>query len=87
MSDEASSTTAPGQANPEVATRRSSEARRDNEGLLLRQRLMPPFRKKAEFISDLMYKLDLAIYAELVFLYYLECAKSNPLAPDFTDNS
>jgi len=38
----------------------------------MRRRLLAPFRRKSEFVADLMFKLDLLIYAELVFLYYLE---------------
>jgi hypothetical protein len=76
MSDEASSTTAAAAPVAEHSASTSTEAAVGNDGSpradWLRKRLLSPLRKKAEFVSDLMFKLDLVIYAELVVMYYLE---------------
>jgi hypothetical protein len=38
----------------------------------IRKRLATQTKRKAEFIHDIMFNLDLLIYAELCVLYYME---------------
>lgn len=74
MNDEASPTTAPAADTQNDTSSSAAAVGSDGSPRVewLRKRLLAPFKRKADFVSDLMFKLDLTIYAELVFLYYLE---------------
>jgi hypothetical protein len=43
----------------------------------LRKRFATQTKRKAEFIHDIMFNLDILIYAEICILYYKEYALSN----------
>jgi hypothetical protein len=45
----------------------------------LRKRFATQTKRKAEFIHDIMFNLDILIYAEICVLYYMEYALSNAI--------
>ena len=47
----------------------------------LRKRFAAQTKRKAEFIHDIMFNLDILVYAEICVLYYLEYALSNATFP------
>lgn len=44
----------------------------------LRKRTTIQTKKRSEFIHDIAVNLDMLIYAELCYMYYLECVLSHP---------
>lgn len=74
MNNEASSSIAGNPPPIDDASRPEADAATNGSSAVVdrKRKLLEPLERKAKFISELMYQLDLTIYAELVFLYYLE---------------
>jgi hypothetical protein len=76
MSDDATSTPAAVQrlehGNGTSSTRATAASDADNALARRRKRFATQIKRKAEFIHDIMFNLDLLIYAELCALYYME---------------
>jgi hypothetical protein len=76
MNDDPTSTLA-ADLRPDINNRTSSaeaeESSNDESAKAkIRKRVAAQTKRKAEFIHDIMFNLDILIYAELCVLYYME---------------
>ncbi len=76
MNDDSTSTTAAA-PRPDIENDTSSEETSESSGeetpqARMRKRALKQTRRKADFIHDIMYNLDILIYAEICVLYYME---------------
>lgn len=67
MNDDPSSNLAAG-LRPDI----NNESNGEGAKIRIRERIATQTKRKAEFIHDIMFNLDILIYAELCVLYYME---------------